>query len=129
MWRKLAVLKLPILFALGRRCGTQEKTSPVAAMKIAHGNYLKENASGYDWFANASDGYGGIPLILLRALPDLAPEIWGRPEEQFSRFGFMPNPDSPLPLSLSWHSMEPAQSPQHLHPVALTCGSSPVRRL
>ena len=29
-----------------------------------HAAYLKDNASGYDWFANAADGYGGVPLIL-----------------------------------------------------------------
>jgi hypothetical protein len=132
MRRTFAVLSLPILLAIGSGCGTQEKTSPVAAVKSAHENYLKENASGYDWFANASDGYGGIPLILLRALPDLAPEIWGKPEEQFSRFGFMANPDkpdSPLPLGLSWDSMDPAHPAQQLHPVALTCGSCHIGRV
>ena len=91
--------------------------------------YLKENASGYEWFANAADGYGGVPLVLLRSLPDLAPEIWGKPEEQFARFGYLQNPDGPLPLGLSWDSMDPTVKPGPLHPVALTCGACHIGRV
>src|SRR5579862_6149996 len=104
MKRTIAVISLPILLGLSG-CRPTEEVSPVAAAKVAHETYLKNNATGYDWFANASDGYAGVPLILLRSLPDLAPEIWGKPEEQFSSFGFLPNqikPGSPLPLGLSW---------------------------
>lgn len=113
-------------------CGPQAKDSPLVAAKAAHESYLKSNASGYDWFANASDGYGGTPLILIRSLPDLAPEIWGKPEEHFSRFGFLPNtdqPGSPLPLGLSWDSMDPAHPPQPFHPVGLTCGACHIGRV
>jgi hypothetical protein len=70
-----------------------------------------------------------VPLILLRSLPDLAPDIWGKPEEQFSRFGFIPGPDKPLPLGLSWDSMDPANPPQQLDPVALTCGACHIGRV
>ena len=106
--------------------------SPVAETKRAHDEYLKTNAASYEWFADASDSYGGVPLILLRALPDLAPDIWGKPEEQFSSFGFLPNdekPGSPLPLGLSWDSMDPARPAGQLHPVALTCGACHVGRV
>jgi mono/diheme cytochrome c family protein len=91
--------------------------------------YLKEQQLGFDWFANASNGYGGVPLILLRSLPDLAPGIWGKPEEQFARFGFIPTPTGPLPLGLSWDSMDPAHPPQPLHPVSLTCGACHIGRV
>ena len=121
------LVSLPVLLALVGGCGTEEpRISPVG-----HGqgtpamSYLKDNASGYDWFANASDGYAGVPLILLRSLPDLAPDIWGKSEEQFASFGFIPNtekPNSPLPLGLSWDSMDSSHPPTQLHPVALTCG-------
>jgi hypothetical protein len=112
-------------------CGTPAP-SPVAEAKQAHDDYLKANASGYDWFANASDSYGGVPLILLKSLPDLAPEIWGKPEDQFASFGFLPNdvkPGSPLPLGLSWETMDPAHAPAQLHPVALTCGACHIGRV
>jgi mono/diheme cytochrome c family protein/predicted house-cleaning noncanonical NTP pyrophosphatase (MazG superfamily) len=94
-----------------------------------HAAYLKEHQSDFDWFANASNGYGGVPLILLRSLPDLAPEIWGKPEAQFARFGFIGNPNGSLPLGLSWDSMDPAHPPQPLHPVALTCGACHIGRV
>ena len=70
-----------------------------------------------------------MPLVLLRSLPDLAPEIWGKPDEQFARFGYLPNPDGPLPLGLSWDSMDPGVTPQPLHPVALTCGACHIGRV
>ena len=107
-------------------------SSPAAAPQVRtdrQAAYLKENASGYEWFANAADGYGGVPLVLLRSLPDLAPEIFGKPEEQFARFGYLPNPDGPLPLGLSWDSMDPAVKPGPLHPVALTCGACHIGRV
>ena len=111
---------------------TAHAPSPAAG---AHATYLKQNANGYDWFAHASDGYAGVPLILLRSFPDLAPDIWGKPDEQFSRFGLFPDPDAPdapLPLGLSWDSMDPAHAAdtrQLLHPVSLTCGACHIGRV
>ncbi|MEA3211390.1 MAG: hypothetical protein QOE70_4447 [Chthoniobacter sp.] len=96
---------------------------------VPHAAYLEEHADDAHWFTNASNGFSGVPLILLRSLPDLAPEIWGKPEEQFSRFGYLPNTKGPLPLGLSWDSMDPAHPPQPLHPVALTCGACHVGRV
>ncbi len=126
------IVTLPVI-ALVLSCGTTEKISPVAGEKAAYDAYLKSHASDYDWFAHASDAYGGgIPLILLRSLPDLAPDIFGKPEEQFSRFGFLPDPENtsaPLPLGLSWDSMDSAHPAQQFHPVALTCGACHIGRV
>jgi hypothetical protein len=121
-------LAAALVFAGG--CNRTHTPAPSPApVTNAHETYLKANADGYNWFANASDGDSGVPLILLRSLPDLAPDIWGKPEEQFSRFGFIPDPDKPLPLGLSWDSMDPANPPQQLHPVALTCGACHIGRV
>jgi mono/diheme cytochrome c family protein len=128
MKTKQAVLALLAAGILHTGCGAPGATAPPPRTN-AHEAYLKQNASGYEWFANAADGYGGVPLILLRSLPDLAPEIWGKPEEQFARFGYIPNPDGPLPLGLSWDSMDKAVKPQPLHPVALTCGACHIGRV
>src|SRR5690349_5830041 len=83
-------------------CSTS-KPEPAAAPQPlvrpdVHAAYMNSNKDGYDWFANASDAYNGVPLIVLRSLPDLAPEIWGAPDEQFAKFGYLPNPDGPLPI-------------------------------
>ncbi len=129
---KFAVLSLWIALAMLGSCNHHSSDSSASApapSNTAYENYLKENASGYDWFVNASDGYSGVPLILMRSLPDLAPDIWGPPEEQFSRFGLIPNSAGPLPQGLSWESMDPVHPAQQLHPVALTCGACHVGRV
>lgn len=101
-------------------------TESQAAMQKTHDNYLKQNADGYDWFANAADGYSGVPVILMRSFPDLAPEIWGKPEEKFSRFGLISSPtepDRPLPLGLSWDPMVAGRKQPTFNGVTLTCGA------
>lgn len=111
-------------------CSPPKASAPVPLVRPdTHAAYLKDNAQGYEWFANAADGYGGVPLILLRSLPDLAPDIFGKPDEQFAMFGYLPNPDGPLPLGLSWDSMDKSVTPQPLHPVALTCGACHIGRV
>lgn len=128
MKKKCAVLAILSAGILVVGCGSPKAKEPPPRVDT-HAAYLKANASGYEWFANAADGYGGVPLILLRSLPDLAPEIWGKPDEQFARFGYIPNPSGPLPLGLSWDSMDKAVKPQPLHPVALTCGACHIGRV
>ncbi|CCE97868.1 Uncharacterized protein y4iM [Sinorhizobium fredii HH103] len=51
--------------------------------------------TGHSWFVNAGNGFIGVPLVLLKVLPDLSPEIWGPPEDFYSRFGLFPDPDLP----------------------------------
>lgn len=48
---------------------------------------------GFSWFVNAGNGFSGAPLVLLKAFPDLAPEIWGDESSFFSRFGLFRDPD------------------------------------
>lgn len=58
---------------------------------------------GAAWFANAGNGFVGTPLVILKLLPDLAPEIFGDPAEKLGRFGFFPDPvvaDRILPRGL-----------------------------
>jgi hypothetical protein len=75
-----------------------------AASAADQAAYVQREPRGFSWFANAANGFSGFPYILQRVLPDLAPEIWGRPEEKFARFGFFPDPDPdpkrPLPRGL-----------------------------
>lgn len=124
----LAVLPAATLSA-GCSSGAPPKATEPLVRPDTHAAYLKANTPAYEWFANAADGYGGVPLVLLRALPDLAPEIWGKPEEQFAKFGYIANPSGPLPLGLSWDSMDQSVKPQPLHPVALTCGACHIGRV
>ncbi|MHA7773846.1 c-type cytochrome [Roseibium sp. M-1] len=50
---------------------------------------------GHAWFVNGGNGFVGAPLVLMKLLPDLAPEIWGPPEEEFGQFGLFPDPGLP----------------------------------
>ncbi|WP_407530469.1 hypothetical protein [Methylobacterium oryzisoli] len=101
--------------------------------------YIASNPTGFSWFANAANGFAGFPYILQRVLPDLAPEIWGRPEEKFARFGYFEDPDPlrPLPRGLGIASaagrafeagaVSPAGeidfAKPGLHVVTLSCGA------
>lgn len=103
-----------------------------AGIEKRHQDYLRQNAQGYDWFANAANGYSGVPFILLRSLPDLAPNIWGPPEERFSRFGFISSPaepNRPLPIGLSWDSMDAGRNNPLINGVTLTCGACHIGRI
>ena len=69
-----------------------------AACEAEQQGYIAGDPMGFDWFANAGNGFAGFPYILQRVLPDLAPEIWGRPEDGFARFGLFADPDASRPL-------------------------------
>jgi hypothetical protein len=51
---------------------------------------------GHAWFHNAANGFAGTPLVLMRLLPALAPEIWGPSSENFARFGLFGDPEKPV---------------------------------
>jgi cytochrome c peroxidase len=66
-------------------------------------SYQDSDKVGFTWFANAANGFAGTPLVILKSLPALAPEIWGPANENFSKFGLFSdphNPDRVLPRGL-----------------------------
>lgn len=71
--------------------------------------YKQKDPVGYSWFVNAANGFEGTPLIILKALPAIAPEIWGSSAENFSKFGLFSDPSDPdrvLPRGLGVASRE-----------------------
>ncbi|MCD0462376.1 c-type cytochrome [Roseiconus lacunae] len=99
------------------------------AEKDAQVAYIEGNRTGYEWFAHAANSFQGVPFLLLRTLPEVEPEIWGAPDEKFSRFGFAftasdRKENRPLPTGLSWDPM--SESPGGASPVrsvSLACGA------
>lgn len=101
--------------------------------------YEQQDPVGYHWFTNAGNGFTGFPYILQKILPDLAPEIWGRPDENFARFGLFADPtDSARPLpqglgitSTAGRPVDSSGAPTGeidfakpgLHVVTLACGA------
>ena len=93
-----------------------------AAQQEAHERYLAKEQEGYQWFAHSGNGTAGVPFILLRLLPELYPDIFGKPEEHFSPFGYVVDtgdPQRPLPLGLGW---QPGADGS-VNVVTLTCGA------
>lgn len=71
--------------------------------------YQQSDPVGYSWFSNAANGFSGTPLVILKSLPAIAPEIWGKPEDNFSKFGLFADPTNPnrvLPRGLGIASTE-----------------------
>jgi hypothetical protein len=108
------------------------------ACEADQASYKNDHRVGFNWFVNAGNGFTGFPYLLQRILPDLAPEIWGRPEENFARFGLFadPNPVRPLPRGLGITSTagRPVDADDQptgeidfaspgLHVVTLACGA------
>lgn len=97
--------------------------------------YLRTASDGLAWFSHAMHGeQAGTPFLLFRSLPELAPDLWGPPEERLARFGFIDDPrdrDRPLPLGLGW-VLDPVRgdeaTPRH-HTVTLTCAACHVGRV
>lgn len=115
-----------------------------SACEAEQADYKQKNPVGFNWFANAGNGFTGFPYILQRVLPDLAPEIWGPPEESFARFGFFPDPDAARPLprglgiaSTAGRPVDADDKPTGeidfakpgLHVVTLSCGSCHTGRV
>ena len=71
-----------------RQRSAQERRANGAATYAA---CLREDAVECEWFANAAEGYGGVPLVLPRSPPDLAPRVRGKPDGQSVEFGCPPN--------------------------------------
>jgi hypothetical protein len=97
-----------------------------------HQNYIAGQVESYNWFAHASNGKSGPPFILVRLLPELDPEIWGSPEEDFARFGFFrtsADADRPLPTALAWDTLIAGEEGPKLHGVTLSCGACHIGRV
>ena len=61
------VQKTPENWSLYQQQETQKKS-----------DYVREHQAAYDWFADfAFSETDGVPYILLRLLPVVAPELWG----------------------------------------------------
>jgi hypothetical protein len=73
--------------------------------------FLLANATEFESFKNAAVGNLGVPMIMLRLFPEIFPEIWGQPSENFAPVGFAADPYEPLrvlPLGLGYAASTPA---------------------
>lgn len=96
-------------------------------LKTIVDHFKKPNvAEGWDWFAHRSHSTSGIPMILVKLLPELDPEIFGPPSEKFSRFGHYLGPKDEardLPTSLGMSSFPTAADPDPIIVTTETCAT------
>ena len=118
-----------------------------------HLNYVKGNSGGtivpgegFRWFRDFPVGFIGVPLMLFKALPDLAPEIYGKPDANYGAVGFGLKPptewkkNASLPLGLGYtHTdlqlpsvLEDGTKTSFVPPISvvtMSCGACHIGRL
>jgi hypothetical protein len=102
-----------------------------AARDAALNAYLAKGG-GADWksYKNAPVSTTGVPVMMLRVLQDIFPEIWG--DESFSNIGFAKDtfePGRAMPLGFGWSNVNynPALPP--LGGATLTCAGCHMGRV
>ena len=81
------------------------------ARQIAADGYLIANYDEFKSFKNAPLGNTGIPMVMFRLFPELFPDIWGAPADNFAPVGFAKDnyePTRVLPLGLGFSGATPA---------------------
>lgn len=89
-------------------------------------------AEGWDWFMYHSHTFKALPMVLVKLLPELDPDIWGKPEEKFSRFGHFVLPgdeNRALPSSMGMATFPTKSDPTPLILTTETCGTCHMGRV
>lgn len=117
----------PIVAPAPSNWGTEQ-----AARQAAKANYLQEHEVAFDWFAHFPfSQVDGIPMVLLRLLPAVAPDIWGPPGDFGETFGLFSRgiEDSlPLPVGIGVSGLDP-QSGGAVDYTSFTCGACHIGRV
>ena len=102
------------------------------ARQEAKAAYLRDNKVALDWFTDFPfSQVDGIPMVLLRLLPTVAPEIWG-PTDQFgASFGLFARPQEdtlPLPVGIGLAGLERPGAGQ-IDYTSFTCAACHIGRV
>ncbi len=98
--------------------------------KAAH---LEKYAEAYDRFANHSVSQtDGIPLIILKLLPDLAPEFWGEKYNFLSAMGLFYDErftGFPFPRGIGFSGLARKEAMGNIDYASFTCGGCHIGRV
>ena len=98
-----------------------------------HAAYLEANDVAYTWFTDAPFSQEqGIPFIVMRLLPDVAPEIWGADAlKTAGLFDDARQPASPVPRGWGWSGMirPEAEIDSKVDVMSTACGSCHLGRV
>lgn len=104
-----------------------------AQRKQAKAEYLKEHQVAYDWFKDfAFSETDGIPMIIFKLLPVIAPEYWGDENNFLSTVGLFEHyekPGYPLPMGIGISALTEADPANKLDYTSFTCAACHIGRV
>jgi mono/diheme cytochrome c family protein len=95
--------------------------------------YLLQEQVAYRWFADFSLGINdGVPYIILKLLPKLAPEFWGGDENFLDVIGLFKDqriPDYPIARGIGWSGLGRDDLNGAVDYASFTCGACHIGRV
>lgn len=95
--------------------------------------YIESHQAAYDWFGNfAFSETDGIPYIVLKLLPKLAPELWGGDENFLDAVGlFIDERQKTFPIArgIGFSGLSRADAHSNIDYASFTCGACHIGRV
>jgi mono/diheme cytochrome c family protein len=114
--------KVPASWAEAQKQRTQAKQ-----------DYVAKHQAAYDWFTNfAFSEEDGVPFILLRLLPVIAPEHWGSKDNFLDVIGLFNDPRQPgypLPRGVGFSGLSRKDPSGGIDYTSFTCGACHIGRV
>jgi len=96
-------------------------------------DYLQSHQVAYDWFGNfAFSETDGIPYVVLKLLPKLAPELWGSEENFLDAIGlFIDERQKTFPVArgIGFSGLSRAEAQGNIDYASFTCGACHIGRV
>ncbi len=122
---------------------TTAATTPVASENAWHklqqqrqqqlDQYLVQQQVAYRWFADFPLGINdGVPFIILKLLPKIAPELWGSNENFLDVIGLHLDeriPDYPIARGIGWSGLARDEPNGAVDYASFTCGACHIGRV
>lgn len=95
--------------------------------------YLQQNQEAYRWFADFPLGVNdGVPYIITKLLPKLAPEFWGSDENFLEVIGLFNDeriPGYPIARGMGWSGLGREDNKNAVDYASFTCGACHIGRV
>jgi mono/diheme cytochrome c family protein len=103
------------------------------AQKEKKSQYISDHQAAYDWFADfAFSETDGVPYILLRLLPEVAPDVWGSEENFLSVVGLFNDERQvgyPMPRGIGISAFAREKPFANIDYTSFTCAACHVGRV
>jgi hypothetical protein len=111
----------------------EDWTAEQARRRQAKAAYLAEKQEAFDWFARFPfSEVDGIPLIILKLLPQLAPDLWGEGDELMSAVGLFRDsryPERFLPSGVGFSGLSRKDPTANIDYTSFTCAACHIGRV